>query len=415
MMVSSEETRRRSDLVAERLRGRGVAAYLAISPANLRYLTGFASEFLTSWRRHGSIAAIIDANEGSSGSLMVPDAEGSMAARLAQEYELFAFRTWQDTGSAADMTDPMRLEDRPVQFDEVEIGGNLRDMFAKHGLGATACVATDFSAMPLSEFEKLRGLFPGVEWVDFDSEMYDLRVIKSEAEVAALSAAAELAEMAMVRTVDQATLDMSVDELKASFFSSAAEMSITDPKFSGYSSAWLSLGTSNSSSYGSLGRTRASGGLQAGHLIKLDGGTVVDGYVSDSGRTFAFGVTPSAEVVRTHGLLRDSVNVGIEMLRPGVAFRDVYRAVMGHVHAGGLPGYSRGHVGHSVGMDTCIEEPPFFSPSEEAVVTEGMVLAIETPFYGADLGPMLTEEMVLITADGAELITRLPQDLRVVG
>jgi Xaa-Pro aminopeptidase len=44
-----------------------------------------------------------------------------------------------------------------------------------------------------------------------------------------------------------------------------------------------------------------------------------------------------------------------------------------------------------------------------------MVFAVETPFYGADLGPIMLEDLVLVTADGPEYLTHLPRTLTPVG
>jgi Xaa-Pro aminopeptidase len=43
-----------------------------------------------------------------------------------------------------------------------------------------------------------------------------------------------------------------------------------------------------------------------------------------------------------------------------------------------------------------------------------MVLAVETPYYGADLGAMTIEDMIVITEDGAEPMHRAPRGIVVV-
>ena len=55
----------------------------------------------------------------------------------------------------------------------------------------------------------------------------------------------------------------------------------------------------------------------------------------------------------------------------GVPLAQIHRIATEAVHAGGLTGYSRGHFGHSIGLDDFGEEPPFFAPGETAALEPG--------------------------------------------
>ena len=95
--------------------------------------------------------------------------------------------------------------------------------------------------------------------------------------------------------------------------------------------------------------------------------------------------------------------------------REVFSAAVGHVRANGYPRYSRGHVGHSVGIDTFHEEPPYISGETAAVAEEGMVLAVEVPSYTPDVGAIMIEDMVVVQKDGVRSLHTLPRSLQVVG
>jgi Xaa-Pro aminopeptidase len=43
-----------------------------------------------------------------------------------------------------------------------------------------------------------------------------------------------------------------------------------------------------------------------------------------------------------------------------------------------------------------------------------MTFAVETPYYGTDIGSMTIEDLVLVTRDGPQPINRLPRELVVV-
>ncbi len=121
------------------------------------------------------------------------------------------------------------------------------------------------------------------------------------------------------------------------------------------------------------------------------------------------------ESQRLHDVLREAQQAAREMIRPGVPLREVFTAAVDHVRANGYPRYSRGHVGHSVGIDTFHEEPPYISWQTEAVAEEGMVLAVEVPSYTPDVGAIMIEDMVVVHENGVRSLHTLPRSLEVVG
>ncbi|MBB5159666.1 M24 family metallopeptidase [Saccharopolyspora phatthalungensis] len=104
-----------------------------------------------------------------------------------------------------------------------------------------------------------------------------------------------------------------------------------------------------------------------------------------------------------------------DAVRPGVPVHEIFTAAQQHIRNHGYPRFNRGHYGHSVGIDTFHEEPPYLSATEERLLVPGMVLALETPAYSADTGAIKIEDLVLVTTGGHELLHDLPHQLTVVG
>ena len=100
-----------------------------------------------------------------------------------------------------------------------------------------------------------------------------------------------------------------------------------------------------------------------------------------------------------------------ELMRPGVKLSEIYRVATEEVRSHGFPNYSRGHFGHSIGLDSFVEEPPFISANEETQLQPGMVLCLETPYYAESLGSFQLEDMILITQDGCEVFNKSGYDL----
>lgn len=165
--------------------------------------------------------------------------------------------------------------------------------------------------------------------------------------------------------------------------------------------------------------------LQEGDLFKMDIGMRYEGMVSDMARTFAVGQV-SDEALRLLIATRESLDAGIATLRPGSKMIDYARAVEDRVKRDRfLP--VRDLVGHGVGRELH-EEPQIANYVTKSVpgfsFIEGMAVALEPMInvggWEVKLGPdhwtFVTadgslsahfEDSVIITKEGAEIVTRL--------
>src|SRR5580692_9367838 len=117
--------------------------------------------------------------------------------------------------------------------------------------------------------------------------------------------------------------------------------------------------------------------LQAGDIVSLDCGVVLDGYYGDSAITVPVdGLTP--ELQKLLDITRESLVLGIEAARVGNTIGDVGSAVQRLVEANGFS-VVREFVGHGIG--TKLHEDPqipnYGTPGHGPKLRDGMVLAIE--------------------------------------
>jgi methionyl aminopeptidase len=117
--------------------------------------------------------------------------------------------------------------------------------------------------------------------------------------------------------------------------------------------------------------------LEAGMIVSIDVGTIVDGYYGDGARTFPVG-TITAEARRLLVATREALAAGIEAARPGNRVGAIGAAVSSVARREKL-GVVRALTGHGIGVE--MHEPPqipnFGSPDEGEKIESGMVLAIE--------------------------------------
>jgi methionyl aminopeptidase len=143
--------------------------------------------------------------------------------------------------------------------------------------------------------------------------------------------------------------------------------------------------------------------LQAGDIVSVDCGVVLDGYYGDAAITVPVGEEITPELEKLLKVTEESLYRGIEKVRIGNSVGDVGAAVQQYVEAAGFS-VVREFVGHGIG--TRLHEEPqvpnFGTPGHGAKLREGMVLAIEPMVNsGKPEARVLGDKWTAVTADGS--------------
>jgi len=140
--------------------------------------------------------------------------------------------------------------------------------------------------------------------------------------------------------------------------------------------------------------------LNEGDIVSVDVGVKLDGWYSDSARTFAVGEI-TEEATALMDVTERSLAASIEAAVPGNHVGDIGAAVMRTVEGGGY-GIIRELVGHGVGRELHEEPqvPNIGRAGHGPLLREGMVLAIE-PMLSAGTARIKTldDGWTVITAD----------------
>ena len=400
--------------IRRRLQERGLDAYIAYTPSNVFYATGFQSYFLMQWwRMHGTVLAIIPADESVEVGMMVGDFEAKPAQRVSGIGDVRSYRLWPEIRDAEAVQEPLGSEEselpRPAQFDEDEQDEIVRSLLGDRGL-LGARIGTDLRYMLFDSYRRFSSVASDAEWVDFTGDMYELRRIKYSFEVERLRLATELSEAGMRFVVESLEPGMSATDVRHRYVMGVARAATEDPRYQDYSDQWILPAVGAGVGIGVDSERDA--GLKDGDLIKFDCGTTVGGYRGDGGRTFAYGRVKSA-AGRLFGVLQEAHDRACAEIRPGVEVGEIFRIAQDHITRNGYPRFRRGHYGHSLGIDTFHEEPPYVSEGDRTPIQEGMVLAIETPAYTTDAGAIMIEDLVHVHSGGIERLHKLPHGLRV--
>src|SRR5438128_11603999 len=139
--------------------------------------------------------------------------------------------------------------------------------------------------------------------------------------------------------------------------------------------------------------------LQAGDIIGLDFGAILDGFVGDGAITVAVGkVSPRANELRD--ATRECLDLAIDEMRPGRHLGDIGAAVQEHAESRGFH-VIRNFVGHGIGR-RMHEDPQVYNYGRRGrglELREGIVLAIEPML--CESGPKLRQRIERANSDGA--------------
>jgi Xaa-Pro aminopeptidase len=287
------------------------------------------------------------------------------------------------------------LEEFIASFDIVDqVSALLRDLGITRGRVATV----GFDRIPHPMFVRLATSFPGIDFIDITASLEQARRIKSPHEIAQLRRAVKITE-AGVRAVREAIRPgLSEVELAAlaEYTMKAAGATVL---------AFPTLVLSGPERVIPVGMPTGRR-VQEGDVVMLDLGATWNGYQADLSRTLVIG-RASQDQERAYQVVMDAWQRAVDNTRPGVPC-DRLQKVAAQVVA--EAGYTLAHrIGHGVGLATSLEWPNL--QNEEEPLAPGMTLCIEPAICLPGIGTLKVEDDLVVTEDGAVLLSTLDRSL----
>ncbi len=137
--------------------------------------------------------------------------------------------------------------------------------------------------------------------------------------------------------------------------------------------------------------------IQKGDMIRFDFGCIWRGFYSDLARTAVMGQA-SPEIAKAYGAVAAGAKAMLDALRPGIAAEKLFETAVRAVRNNGLPDYARSHCGHGIGLEGY--DVPSLAAGVTMEIEENMVLCVETPYYRIGWGGVQIEHTVAVTKDG---------------
>jgi Xaa-Pro aminopeptidase len=284
-------------------------------------------------------------------------------------------------------------------FDLAQIRTTLNDLLPSMLEGVTRLAfEADHAAWSTVEAWKEAG--PGVEWLPTKGLTRNLRAVKDEAEIDTLRRAVLLADAALAHGLSQAKPGMREVELAWIIESYMRTHGAQGVAFdlhvaSGPNGARPHAHTSDKE-------------LLPGEPIVIDMGAKVDGYRSDLTRTVCLGEPTDADRFWTvYNTVLGAQTAAIAAIRPGLTGKEADAVAREFIaHAGYGEAFGHG-LGHGVGLE--IHEEPFMGRLSTSTLQENMVVTVEPGIYLPEWGGVRIEDIVLVTANGCEVLTTSPK------
>jgi Xaa-Pro dipeptidase len=356
-------------------------ALLCTSPANVRYFTGFDTQF---WESPTRPWFVVVPAAGAPIAVIPEVGTGVMARTWVTD-----IRTWPAPRAEDDGTTLLAAALAGLPRRWGRIGAELgREMALR---------------MPVAQFLELRSAVP-VELADGSPCLWEIRMAKTEAEVERIRRICRLVGDTYAALPGRVHIGDTEREACRRLRIDLAERGADATPFM--------AGVSGPGGVPQIISSPQDRRLQAGDLLFIDTGSTVDGYFCDFDRLYAAGAVSDA-ARRAHETAWDATEAGIRAARPGATAEDVWRSMAGILTKGGSIGNNVGRLGHGLGLQ--LTEPPSNMLGDRTVLERGMVLTIEPAIEYAPGRMIVHEEDVVITPDGCELLTpRAPRDLWVI-
>ena len=354
---------------------------LLTTPQNIRYFTGYDSQFWESPTRPWFV--VVPASGKPIG--IVPEIGESEFKKTWLE----DIKTWPSP----------RPEDEGISI----LKSTIDDLKKTYGQIGAEFGKEMAIRMPVRDLFKLKEIVK-TNIVDGSDAIWEMRMIKTNAEVERIKHICSIASDAYYDLPSKLNIGdterEAVNKLKIDIINRGADNVPFMPGISGKGGvSQIVCGPSDRI-------------IENGDILFIDTGSTFDGYFCDFDRNFAFGSTTS-EVEKVYEILWHATDAGINAAKPGASTFDIFNAMNKIISDGNTVGNNVGRLGHGLGLQ--LTEPPSHRTGDNTIIKENMVLTIEPGMEYQEGKMIVHEENIVIHKDGAELITkRAPKEIPII-
>lgn len=306
-----------------------------------------------------------------------------------------------------------------------------REIFSK--LQTNKRIGTELDILPAEQFYGFKKVFTDYDFINISPFILEQRKRKDASEINKIKKACEAIDMGHKAALT--TLREGVTELEVAasvenahrlaghegiffirqpdFFMSRGPISSGENlfKISGVVYTITGVGLSPSVPAGPSRRK-----ISKGDLLIVDIPTLVAGYHADQTRTYILG--KANEKIKTmYNNLKEIADYLIERIKPGMKCSEIYHMAIEKAKelkaTDAFLNFGRGKkthiIGHGIGLE--LNEPPILYEHDNSQVSDGYVVALDMHMMDENVGVSKLEDMIFITHNGNEILTKSPRQL----
>ena len=331
-----------------------VESFLVTNPVNVRYLTGFESS---------NAFALVQKQE----VVLMTDGRYAEAARAVEGVDV-------------------QIVDRDF----------LPGVATRVGEVAEGPVAFESDHLTVARHAEL--VSTGLDLVPMAAVPLTLRAVKEPDELDAIRRAAEIVDRVLARLAEEAVVGRTEADVAWWIVQAIHEEGADDVSFA----TIVGSGPNAALPHHHPGDRE----IGTDETVVVDLGAKVDGYCSDCTRTFATGELPE-RLQGAYAVCKGAQAAALAEVRAGADSRGLDAIARMEIEAAGhdvLHG-----LGHGVGLE--VHELPVLRPTAAGTLLARNVVTVEPGVYVAGQGGVRIEDLVVVTDDGAEVLSSYTKDL----
>lgn len=385
-----ERTNRMKQIMKES----GIDVLVCRLPENILYLTGY-------WSVFGSSCVIFPANGDA--TLILPFSELDYAAEGWVKDQ----RTYQFINMEALANPPANIL-RLMQEVWTEKGytNAVAGYEGSFDLVGGNNVAAEARVPSFSTMNDMFSAFPGNKWVDATTAIKKSRVVKSAMEIEQLKITSEVTGFGLEHArglIKPGVQESMVSGMVEGYIYGMGIGYKNVSRARGYCFVMSGINSRNSWRPFCVASPKP---IMWGEPVLVELDAVTNGYFIDITRSFFVG-KPDAHSEKVMKVVQEAVNAASAAIKPGKLAREIDGVARAVIEKAGFGEYFNHQLGHGIGLQ--FHEAPWLHPASNEVLEAGMVVAVEPAIYIDGWGGFRIEDNLVITENGADVITPLPQ------
>jgi Xaa-Pro dipeptidase len=242
--------------------------------------------------------------------------------------------------------------------------------------------------------------FPQCRFVNADPVIAACRIIKTPEQIDLMKQAGARADETMEELKGIIRPGMTEKQVKQYILDSFAQKGL-EPAFTPI----VASGTNNSRPH----YNRDDRVITPKDVIILDFGCKVNGFCSDTSRTFFVG-EPGEREKQIYAIVKAAFEAAVRTVRQGVTAGQVDQSARQVIQKAGFGEFFINRTGHGIGMD--VHEQPYIKGNNSQILEPGMAFSIEPGIYIPGEVGMRIEDIVIVDENGeAQSLNHSARDL----